>query len=477
MNPEKLTAAPVRCRSGAPAQSLALVLVLVQVLAAAVPARAQPPQWSTRWNGPADRHDEPIKVLAVPAGGSLLLARSGLAPPLMIEQRLVLLRHGDDGAPLWSQVDPLLESAEFVEPDLALAGTDAAVVAGYSGTTVVVRRLGLVDGGTIWQRERPLPPPLSARRPLRAAFDPASGQVLVSVADQGQLRVLRWQGDGAALPDLHLAVAGFDLEPGAVVAGPDGEVTVAAREQEQTKAKRFGSDSTLVVGFAADGAVRFQQREGGPLGIQFGLPWLAADAQGTVTALAEVESACGVPQQQLWRLDRQGERQWLRSWPDHPCASSTPVALALVPDGAAVVVHTAVDSTVRMGAIRFRTDGSLAWAREWPGVAPAFGSWAVAGAVDAAGRVLAVGNEHLPGSTSRLAFAQWTADGGLCGHGHDAQGWRASASTALDGGGWLVAGFGPGLAPGSTATDVLLQRYPAPGDCPVDALFGDGFDP
>jgi hypothetical protein len=432
-----------RISARCPSTALALVLAL----AAAVSAQAQSAPWSLRWNGPA--------------------------APLLGQQRLALLRHGPDGAHLWSVVDLSLESHANIEPDIVLAGEDDAVLAAYAGDTLVVRRVRLSDGGTIWQRERPLAPHLPDRRPPRIAADAYTGDVLVAAADADAIRVLRWHAAGdAILPDLHLAVPDQSLHPGAIVAGPDGEVVVAAWEQPAD----VGSGN-LVVGFAADGAVRFLNREPGPLSNQFDPPLMVGAGDGTVTLLGHSESTCGVPQQLLWRLDRNGVRQWLRSWPDTPCAGSTPAALALLPDGAVMVVHTLNGSSVGMGANRYRADGSMDWSRSWQGEPPASGSVAFNGAADTGGGVIAVGLETLPGSIGRLAFSHWTANGGLCGHGHDAQGSRATIATSDGSGGWLVAGFGRGLAPGSAASDVLLQHQPAAPACAADPLFRSGFEP
>jgi hypothetical protein len=448
----------------------ALAPVLALAIAAAAPA--QPAPWSLRWNGPADRHDEPIKLLAGADGSSLVLARSDLASPLPGQQRLALLRYAPDGTAAWTMVDPLLESSEFVEPAIALAGASDAVLAAYTGATLVVRRVRLSDGGTIWQRERPLAPHLPDRRPPRIAVDVGTGAVLVAVADGTALRVLRWRADGEALlPDLQLAVPDQVLQPSAIVAGPDGEVVVAVWERSLD-----AGSGNLVVGFAADGALRFQNREPGPLGNQFDPPRMVGAGDGTVTLLGHSESTCGVPQQLLWRLDRDGVRQWLRSWPDAPCSGSTPAALGVLPDGAVMVVHTRIGSAIRMGANRYRADGSLDWSRSWQGGPPAFGAAAFDGAADAGGGVIAVGAESLPGSIGRLAFAHWTADGGLCGHGQDAQGSRATTAASDGGGGWLLAGYGRGLAPGSAATDVLLHRLPAAPVCAADPLFRNGFE-
>lgn len=419
------------------------------------------PAWLASWDSRIGvSGDEAVRVIAVPAGGSLMAVVSN-------NEVLNLIRHDTDGQQLWQQaaVGPVYGD----RIDLVLADDGSAVMAAIDplAPALVVRRFDGDTGALHWQRQRPLSgtPWLNHRHAPTIALDRHTGHVRVAASDNGDWLILDYAGDGTPGPEI---VSGspdqIDFAKAIVVDGP-GRVVVAGYELGENSL-----GSLRVVAFDADGKPRYTDRETGDVDTVFLSQPMAMTLtdDGGVLVLGGPESRCGTFQARLWRLDVAGERQWTQVWPAFPCSPFAPVTMAPLADGSVIVVDSR-----RSAAVRIAGDGRFLW--QHPGTG--FGTEPTPASVlaDGEGRVRVMGFVSTGAAGSaRPHLIEWTTDGGLCAVETGAEGAHGVMAMAWLPDGWLAAGIGPPATwPGS---DAVLLRYPRVDRCTVPGLFAGDFE-
>lgn len=427
----------------------------------AEPAQAQlAPTWQASWDSQIGvSGDEAVRVIAVPAGGSLMALVSN-------DEVLSLVRHDADGQRLWEQVAVATVYGNRV--DLVLADDGSAIIAAIDpvAPALVVRRFDSDTGALQWQRQRPLTSAgLTGRHAPTIALDRHTGHVRIAASDNGDWLILDYAGDGTPGPEI---VSGspdqIDFAKAIVVDGP-GRVVVAGYELGDNSL-----GSLRVVAFDADGKPRYTDRETGDVDTVFASQPMAMTLtdDGGVLVLGGPESRCGSFQARLWRLDAAGQRVWTQIWPTSPCSPFAPVAMAPLADGSVIVVDSR-----RSAAVRIAADGRFLW--QHPGTG--FGTEPTPASVlaDGEGRVRVMGfvSTGAQGS-ARPHLIEWTTDGGLCAIETGAEGAYGVIAMALLPDGWLAAGIGPPATwPGS---DAVLLRYPRVDPCTVPGLFAGDFE-
>lgn len=436
--------------------------LVAPVVLAALPsdtaAQALVPDWQRTFESPFGHNDEAVRLHSAGNGG--LIGLFSAYNPELLRGQLAVVRYEADGSHAWTQIEPPLAAND---PDLAVGADGSAVVASFSGATLVVRKLDAVSGATHWQRERAIvaaPVLLMARGP-KLAVDPADGRVRVAVSHDGDYLILGYEADGTPMPDVTWGGDGIDV-PTALVALADGGFAVTGIADDGND----GSEAYRTRVYDAGGALRHEDSESGDIGNAFTPAWLVPGENGGVFVAGGLESSCGVFQIRLWRLDGDGTRPWTWVWPSNPCHSAQPIGLQRAADGSLLIVSNGASPSSATTVTRLSDDGGLRWQRAWPG-----SRTSMAFATMPTGRTRVVGTVAV-GGFGRYFVAEWTADGGLCATAIDAALWRGMAVAALEDG-WAVGINGPGTG----SSDAYLWRYSPVPACSVDPLFAHGFEP
>lgn len=385
-------------------RSRVLAAALGMVIAAAAHADHLPVlAWTDSWNGPANHSDTAIAACVLPDGSVVVAADTHLPP---IGTHLALICYDQQGKVLWSTV----ETAQPLRAtNMITSATGDVFITGRAiNSTVFTRRVNAANGDVVWHEAYTVSSHVTPEGfGPSLAEDSITGEVLVAAADNDDFLVVRYTLSDGALIDTHT----FDASQGgadratAVAPLPGGGFVVAGPQNGL-----FGGYRT--VAFDGDGSVLWSDHENGPIGSVFTPAWMGVDADGNVLVGGGPETACGLFEVRVWKIDSRGKRVWTANWPSEGCSSFEPTDFALSPDGAVAMSGIALaGASFDVGAIRVDPSGDM-WVRTWDG--PSNGvDLGVAVAIDPVGSVLVVGFANVMVSSSRFAVVAWTSAGDL----------------------------------------------------------------
>lgn len=426
-------------------------MVASLMLSATVAAQAGgwQPVWATAWerSGPAFVHPVDLRVGEDGSAFALLdtSATGGNA-------YASLARFAANGAFLWLSELPAVSVG-----GLALLADDRVGAVGWSfgGTTAAVYRRS--DGTLLHECMWTGADALMEVAGTRALVETADGALGVRATDGGDLLLLRCDAQGGVLPEWRWSSGHAVLHSSDVLATADGGAVVTGYEG--------GLGGYYAVRFDADGGVRFVDNELGDSGHPLDAVHVEVDAQDALLLAAAPESAFGVPQAQVWKIDSGGVRVWTRVVDEgaEPFPSAMVGAFTLAPGGDALIAPL---SPGPLRAVRLAADdGRVRWDAR---VAAEAHATTIAATPD--GRVLVGGYEKVPGGNVRISvIAEFTPGGETCRFAADT-GMRSHVAARSHAGGWYLLGATTWMS--GAGNEAIAQRY----DGACDPLFADGFD-
>lgn len=427
------------------------------LLCACLPARADwLPQWIGTWQHPETFHGVLPLGVQVMADGSVL-ALADVTHHNAAHATLV--RFEADGAFSWIRERETfgVATAALIEGGrVAMAGADIAVFAHVldAGSGEFVHECSW-SGVQLLYDERDL---------TRALAPAPGGGVFVRAHDEGDLVVLRCDGQGQSLPEWRWP-SGLDfIRADDLIALPDGGVVLTAHGGI--------GDGYFTLRFDGNGVPTLLDSEPGEIGNALGALHVAIDADGAFLLAAAPESSFGVPQAQAWKVAADGTRLWTRvvevKGVLHPNLDIGGFALAA--NGDLVIAVAPPSGEFRVLRLA-GGDGTTRW-----DATAAVGDRPTGLALAANGRVLVGGFASIPGSGGRITgrIAEFDADGTPCRHEVDLA-INTKPRVAAGAGGWTLLGATV-FAEGS-GNDAVVHRYDGEGACVGDdAIFADGFD-
>lgn len=422
------------------------------------------------WNSPFNRQDYALAIRSTPSDGVLLAAE---AYELGASPKLALVKFDAELNKQWEWFGS--EFSTSSAPALALEQNQTVLLAAVNNTVpgeLLIRRLSLTDGSTLWQQNLALENPPGADLPMPVlAVDPQTGNFTVAVMDSGDVVLLRFLADGAALADIRFDTPETIEQPLNLSFLDNGVLAVNFLRGD------LGSGSTyLTTLLDSNGTAIASDNESGDIGSLFTSSWIKPDANNGLIVLGGPESSCGLFQTRIWRLNAQAERLWTSSWPEQACHSWKPINMEILPDQSIMVGALANDATTgfnsAFGVLRIDPIGPVLWSHTWTGTVPESSIIPRAVASSDNGRLRVVGQE-LPTVPTRYLSAEWNADGTQClGAVVNAPGNDPIAMVSTNSG-WLVAVN----INATTTVDVLIQRFNEQTQCgSAEEIFQNSFE-
>jgi hypothetical protein len=442
--------------------TLSMVFAVLPTIFACAAQAQWLPQWTTLWEYPDPFHTASPLLVRVDADGATFavvdLTHHSLA-------HVALLRFDADGSLAWAR-----EDTGFGLGGLVLMSGGRVAIAGRNDgflTPVYVRVYDALSGDLAWQRDAGDGLTFDSLFGTQQMALDASGNLMISAADNHGFVVIRFDSNGNALPTWQHAIGSLDgISAHSIVALPDGGAVVSGQGG-------FVHGGIVTVRFDAQGNEVFTDVELGDLGNPLGDALVALDTGGNVVVASSLESSSGVAIARVWRLSPDGQRLWTKVLP-HPASplNGTGIGeggLQLAANGDPLVV---VD--MGFGPFRLVRFAALTGEYVWNVNAP-IGDFPTGLSQAPNGRLLIGGYETIPGNLrTSIRLAEFDSNGTPCRivatdnqlvllqTGASATGWSVLGSTEY------VDGVG---------NDAVLYRYDADGPCTLsDQVFANGFD-
>lgn len=320
---------------------------------------AAPPElaWMRSWNDGVLGYDQ-LKYIAADENGAYVVGMSSSAQPALDD--VSIIRYDTAGEIAWERKYSGGDT-RFDEPfDIALlSGGDLVVAvlsAGLSDTKIVLLRYD-PKGNRIWENPWPVTGFLAHSMPLSMDVD-AAGNVAVAGHYEDSYLLLVYGAGGSLL---------FDRTFG------EKEQFFMAQDVAFTSADHIVVTGAGPGGFHSaawnlNGDFQWSHIQPGDHGGVTGPCRIAADSSGNVIINGQPETFCGTHQNRTWKIDSNGTMLWERIHPEGKCASQTPRALAVGPNGDIIVgADAAATQSNEFGidTIRFAGTGAFQWQRRF----------------------------------------------------------------------------------------------------------------